>query len=114
MGNKTYDSSSKKKDFLPQNDQFWPKIGILVDLGQAMQAFSVPCWWVSWGLWRAGCIAQDTYLLYVNLAEQSKIADVQLFILNTISLLISSFQGGGLLVEWVHSIADPSLSFYKT
>ena len=29
-----------------------------------MQAYSVPCWWVSWWLWRAGCISQDTYLLY--------------------------------------------------
>ena len=28
VGNKTYDSSSKKKDFLPKNDQIWPKIGI--------------------------------------------------------------------------------------
>ena len=64
VGNKTYDFSSKKKDFLPKNDQIWPKIGILVDLALAMQAFSVPCWWVSWWLWRAGCISQDTYLLY--------------------------------------------------
>ena len=29
-----------------------------------MQAYSVPCWWVGWWLWRAGCISQDTYLLY--------------------------------------------------
>ena len=29
-----------------------------------MQAYLVPCWWVSWWLWRAGCISQDTYLLY--------------------------------------------------
>ena len=28
MGNKTFDFSSKKKDFLPKNDQIWPKIGI--------------------------------------------------------------------------------------
>ena len=28
VGNKTYDSSSKKKDFLPQNDKIWPKLGI--------------------------------------------------------------------------------------
>ena len=34
-------------------------------MGQAMQVFSVPCWWVSWRLWRAGCISQDTYLLYI-------------------------------------------------
>ena len=24
----------------------------------------MPCWWVGWWLWRAGCISQDTYLLY--------------------------------------------------
>ena len=28
VGNKTFDFSSKKKDFLPKNDQIWPKIGI--------------------------------------------------------------------------------------
>ena len=25
----------------------------------------MPCWWVGW-LWRAGCISQDTYLLYLT------------------------------------------------
>ena len=33
MGNKTYDSSSKKKDFLPKSDQIWPKIGIFGQFG---------------------------------------------------------------------------------
>ena len=28
VGNKTFDFSSKRKDFLPKNDQIWPKIGI--------------------------------------------------------------------------------------
>merc|ERR1712173_582094 len=28
VGNKTFDFSSKKKDFLPRNHQIWPKIGI--------------------------------------------------------------------------------------
>ena len=28
MGNKTFDFSSKKKDFLLKNDQIWPEIGI--------------------------------------------------------------------------------------
>ena len=50
VGNKTYDYSSKKKDFLPKNDQIWPKLAFLVDLGQAMQAYLVPCWWVGWWL----------------------------------------------------------------
>ena len=43
-------------------------------MGQAMQAFSVPCWWVSWWLWRAGCISQDTYLLYyITMTTKTKI-----------------------------------------
>ena len=33
VGNKAYDFSSKKKDFLPKNDQFWPKIGIFGQFG---------------------------------------------------------------------------------
>ena len=42
----------------------------------ALPAHSVPCWW----LWRAGCISQDTYLLYhiwslqfsINLCDMSQ------------------------------------------
>ena len=33
VGNKTFDFSSKKKDFLPKNDQIWPKIGIYGQFG---------------------------------------------------------------------------------
>ena len=33
MGNKNFDFSSKKKDFLPKNDQIWPKIGIFGQFG---------------------------------------------------------------------------------
>ena len=33
MGNKTFDFSSKKKDFLPKNDQIWPKIGSFGQFG---------------------------------------------------------------------------------
>ena len=29
-----------------------------------MLAHLGPCWWVGWWLWRAGCISQDTFLLY--------------------------------------------------
>ena len=46
--------------------KFGQKLAFLVNLGQAMQAYSMPCWLVGWWLWRAGCISQDTYLLYVN------------------------------------------------
>ena len=33
MGNKTTDFSSKKKGFLPKNDQIWPKTGIFGQFG---------------------------------------------------------------------------------
>ena len=33
MGNKTFDFSSKIKDFLPKNNQIWPKIGIFGQFG---------------------------------------------------------------------------------
>jgi len=33
VGNKTFDFSSKKKDFLPKNDQIWPKIGSFGQFG---------------------------------------------------------------------------------
>ena len=33
VGNKAYDFSSKKKYFLPKNDQIWPKIGIFGQFG---------------------------------------------------------------------------------
>ena len=41
-----------------------------------MQAYSVPCWWVIWWLWRAGCISQDTYLLYLK-SDSLQLACVQ-------------------------------------
>ena len=55
----------KKRIFCPKTTKFGPNLAFLVDMGQAMQVFSVPCWWVGWWLWRAGCISQDTYLLYI-------------------------------------------------
>ena len=57
-------SPVKKRIFCPKTTKFGPKLAFLVNLGQAMQAYSVPCWLVGWWLWRAGCILQDTYLLY--------------------------------------------------
>ena len=33
LGNKTFDFPCKKKDFLPKNDQIWPKIGIFGQFG---------------------------------------------------------------------------------
>ena len=43
MGNKTFDFSSKKKDFLPQNDQIWPKIGIFGQFWPGHAHSSMPC-----------------------------------------------------------------------
>ena len=59
-------SPVKKRIFCPKTTKFGPKLAFLVNLGQAMQAYSMPCWWVGWWLWRAGCISQDTYLLYYS------------------------------------------------
>ena len=59
-------SPVKIRIFCPKTTKFGPKLAFLVNLGQAMQAYSVPCWWVSWWLWGAGCISQDTYLLSVS------------------------------------------------
>ena len=36
VGNKAYDFSSKKKDFLPKNDQIWPKTGIFGQFGPGL------------------------------------------------------------------------------
>ena len=49
-------SPVKKRIFCPKTTKFGPKLAFLVNY--------VPCWWVGWWLWRAGCISQDTYLLY--------------------------------------------------
>ena len=62
-------SPVKKRIFCPKTTKFGPKLAFLVNLGQAMQAYSVPCWWVGWWLWRAGCISQDTYVLYQTSQE---------------------------------------------
>ena len=33
----------------------------------------VPCWWFGWWLWRAGCISQDTFLLYPDCCQDCRI-----------------------------------------
>ena len=43
VGNKTFDFSSKKRIFRPKTTKFGPKLAFLVNLGQAMQAYSMPC-----------------------------------------------------------------------
>jgi len=68
-------SPVKKRIFCPKTTKFSPNLAFLVNLGQAMQAYSVPCRWVSWWLWRAGCISQDTYLLYCIFFKENIIDD---------------------------------------
>ena len=61
VGNKTFDFSSKKKDFLPKNDQIWPKIGI-----------SVHCWliWCPVGGLVGGCgawaVSRKTPIYFIS------------------------------------------------
>ena len=43
VGNKTFDFSSKKRIFCPKTTKFGPKLAFLVNLGQAIQAYSMPC-----------------------------------------------------------------------
>ena len=64
VGNKTFDFPNRNQDFLPQNDQIWPKIGIFGQFGPGHAGLFNALLWVGWWLWRAGCISQDTYLLY--------------------------------------------------
>ena len=72
--------------FCPKMTKFGPKLAFLVILGQALPAHLVPCWWVGWWLWRAGCISQDTYLLYVFqifMRESESCSIMLAFILHT-------------------------------
>ena len=53
--------SPVKKGFFAQEQ---PNLARNCLFCQALPAHLLPCWWVGWWLWRAGCISQDTYLLY--------------------------------------------------
>ena len=64
FGPKTFDFSSKKRIFCPKTTKFGPKLAFLDNLGQAMQAYSVPCWWVGWWLWRGLYLARHLFTLF--------------------------------------------------
>ena len=59
-------SPVKKRIFLSKNDQIWPKIGIFVSFGPGDAGSFGALLMIGWWLWRAGCISQDTYLLFGN------------------------------------------------
>ena len=63
----------KIRIFCPRTTKFGSKLAFLFILGQALSAHLVPCLWVGWWLWRAGCISQDTYLLYLFSLLQNNI-----------------------------------------
>ena len=60
MGNKTFDFCCPKTT----------KFGIFVHFGPGLAGSF--CWW----LWRAGCISQDTYLLYYNVVANTAVLNV--------------------------------------
>jgi len=63
VGNKTFDFSRKKRIFCPKTTKFGPKWAVLVNLGQAMQAYSMPCWWVGVWLCRGPYLARHLFTL---------------------------------------------------
>ena len=81
---------------MPQNDQIWPKIGIFGQFGPGHAGFFGALWWVSWWLWRAGCISQDTYLLYLLFFRQFPI----LLKISISHLYICIFVNGHAQSQW--------------
>ena len=66
MGNKTFDFSSKKKDFLPKNDQIWPKIGIFGQFGLGHAGF-FGALLVSWLVVVARAVSLKTPIYFMTL-----------------------------------------------
>ena len=84
-------SPVKKRIFCPKTTKFGSKLAFLVNLGQAMQAYSVPCWLVGWWLWRAGSISQDTYLLYKVKKKSKMLTNFFTKELQTIPLILKLY-----------------------
>ena len=55
------------------NNKKAQKLAFLVDMGQAMQAYSVPCWWVGWWLWRGLYLARHLFSLFVKPFKRAKL-----------------------------------------
>ena len=71
MGNKTFDFSSKKKDFLPKNDPIWPEIGISIHFGPGL-AGSVGALSVGWLVVVARAVSRKTPIYFIVLKEESQ------------------------------------------
>ena len=59
-------SPVKKRIFCPKTTKFGPKLAFFGQFGPGHTGLFNALLWVGWWLWRAGCISQDTYLLYVS------------------------------------------------
>ena len=57
-------SPVKKRIFCPKTTKFGPKLAFLVNLGQAMRAYSVPCWWVDGGC-GARAVSRKTHIYFI-------------------------------------------------
>ena len=60
-------SQVKKRIFCPKTTKFNPKLAFLVDMGQAMQVFTVPCWWKVGGC-GARAVSRKTPIYFMILA----------------------------------------------
>ena len=56
-------SPVKKKIFCPKTTKYGPKWAVLVNFGQEMQAYSMPCWWVGVWLCRGPYLARHLFTL---------------------------------------------------
>ena len=68
MGNKTFDFSSKKRDFLPKNDQIWPEIGIFVHFGAGL-AGSFGALLVGWLVLLAGAVTCKSPIYFIQFID---------------------------------------------
>ena len=107
VGNKTFDFCQEKLGFFAQNwhfCSFWAR----------------PCqliWWVGWWLWHAGCISQDTYLLYTNCCSGSLFANgcYERLVCRVGKLLFWIFFSSKLLSQtYVFQIVVVDIFFFKS
>ena len=71
VGIKTFDFSSKKKNFLPQNDQIWAKIGIFGQFEPGHAGLFNALLWVGWWL-GARAVSRKTPIYFIYLSKFCK------------------------------------------
>ena len=87
----------KKRIFCPKTTKFGPKLAFLVDMGQVMQVFSVPCWWVGWWLGPRGLyLARHLFTLFTLTAEKEimmSMSSLSSPLLSSLALLLAAYEG---------------------